>query len=51
VAIVEAATAADLAKTTAPWAPYLRFTVTPIVPIEESSEIAAAAVQWRDSVS
>ena len=51
VALIEAESAAALAHTTAPWAPWLRFTVNPIVPIEESSAIAGEAVAFRDSVS
>jgi hypothetical protein len=50
VAIVEVDSAATLARTTAPWAPWLDFTVTPIIPIEESSAIAGEAVAFRDSV-
>lgn len=51
VALIEADSAATLARTSAPWAPWLRFTTTPIVPIEESSAIAGEAVAFRDSVS
>lgn len=51
VAIIEADSAATLTRTTAPWTPWLRFTVTPIVPIEEATAIAGEAVQFRDSVS
>ena len=51
VALIEADSIATLAKTTAPWTPWLRFTVTPIVPIEESTEIANQAVAFRDSVA
>ena len=51
VAIVEADSAATLAKTTAPWVPWLRFTVTPIIPIEEATAIAGEANAFRDSVS
>ena len=51
VAIVEADSAATLAKTTAPWIPWLRFTVTPIIPIEEATAIAGEANAFRDSVS
>jgi hypothetical protein len=51
VALIEAESAAALARTTAPWAPWLRFTTNPIVPIEESSAIAGEAVAFRDSVS
>ena len=51
VAIIEADDAAALARTTAPWGPWLRFTVTPILPIEESAEIGGEAVAFRDSIS
>ena len=51
VALIEADSAATISRTTAPWAPWLRFTSTPIVPIEESSAIAGEAVAFRDSVS
>lgn len=50
VAMVEVDSAATLARTTAPWTPWLRFAATPIVPIEESSGIAGEAVAFRDSV-
>jgi hypothetical protein len=51
VALIEAGSAEVLARTTAPWTPWLRFTSTPIVPIEDSSGIAGEAVAFRDSVS
>jgi hypothetical protein len=51
VALLEADSAATLAKTTAPWTPWLRFTTTPIVPIEESTAIAGEAMGFRDSIS
>jgi hypothetical protein len=51
VAIIEADSAATLARTTAPWTPWLSFTVTPIVPIEESTEIGMEAIAFRDSVA
>jgi hypothetical protein len=51
VALIEADSAATLARTTAPWTPWLKFAVTPIVPIEESTAIANEAVAFRDSVS
>jgi Protein of unknown function (DUF3303) len=44
VALIEAESAAALARTTAPWTPWLRFTTNPIVPIEESSAIDGEAV-------
>jgi hypothetical protein len=50
VAIVEADSAATVARTTAPWTPWLRFTIRPIVPIEEATAIAGEAVAFRDSV-
>jgi hypothetical protein len=50
VAIIEADSAATLASTTAPWTPWLRFTATPIVPIEESTAISGEAAAFRDSV-
>ena len=49
-AIIEADSAATLARTTAPWTPWLRFKITPILPIEEASAIAGEGVQFRDSV-
>lgn len=51
VAIVEVDSAATLARTIDPWTPWLRFEATPILPIEESSQLANEAVAWRDSVS
>ena len=51
VALVEADSAATLSRTIDPWLPWLRFTTTPIVPIEESSAIATEAVAFRDSVT
>ena len=51
VAIVEADSAATIGRTTAPWTPWLRFTITPILPIEEASAIALDAIDFRDSIS
>jgi len=51
VAIIDVDSAATLARTTAPWTPWLSFTVTPIIPIEESTAIAGEAVTFRDSIS
>jgi hypothetical protein len=42
--------AAALLTTTAPWTPWLRFTVKPILRIVESTAIAAGAMAFRDSV-
>ena len=47
VAIVDAASAADLARTTAPWTPWLAFEVRPILPVEESAAIGGEAIAWR----
>lgn len=51
VAIIEADNVATIARTTAPWTPWLAFTVTPILPIEEATAIGGEAVAFRDSVS
>jgi hypothetical protein len=51
VALVEANSASDLAKTMAPWTPFLKFTARPILPIRESAEISGAAAVWRDAQS
>jgi hypothetical protein len=51
VAIVEADSAATLARTTGPWTTRLSFSVTPILPIEEASAISAEAIALRDSLS
>ncbi|HKE29244.1 MAG TPA: DUF3303 family protein [Bryobacteraceae bacterium] len=49
VASIEAGSASDLAKTMAPWIPFLKFTARPILPIRESAEIGGAAAAWRDA--
>jgi Protein of unknown function (DUF3303) len=51
VAIVEADSAATVARTIAPWTTRLRFTVTVILPIEESNAIVGEALAFRDSVA
>ncbi len=51
VALVEADDAATISRTVAPFVPWLRFAIRPILPIEESSAIAGEAVGFRDSVS
>jgi hypothetical protein len=48
-ALIEASSASDLAKTMAPWTPFLQLTARPVVPIRESAEINTAAVAWRDA--
>jgi hypothetical protein len=43
-------TAEAMARATAPFVPWLRFTTTPILPVEESSAIQGEAVGYRDSI-
>jgi hypothetical protein len=50
VALVEAGSAADLARTLAPWTPFLKFTTRVILPIQESDGIERAAAAWRDGI-
>ncbi len=49
VAIVEATSAADLARTIANWTPWLSFEIRAMLPIQESSAIGGEAVAWRAS--
>ena len=49
VAIVETDSAAAFAKATAPFTPWLRFSTTPILPVEEASAIAGEAAAARAS--
>jgi hypothetical protein len=51
VAVIEAADAATLAKTIAPWTAWLSFDVRPVLPIEEAAAISGEALAWRASVS
>lgn len=51
VALVEVDGAATLLRTIEPWVPWLQFEVTPIVPIEESTQIGQEAIAFRDSVA
>jgi uncharacterized protein DUF3303 len=48
VALIEAASAADLAKTMAPWTPFLKFNTRVILSIQESAAISGEAAAWRD---
>ena len=50
VALIEAASAAELAKTLANWTPWLKFTTRVLVPIQESAQIGTAANAWRDAL-
>ena len=51
VAILDVDSAATLARTTAPWVPWLRFTATPIEPVEQTIAIRGEAIAFRDSVN
>ena len=51
VGLIEAASAADLAKTVAPWTPFLKFTTRVVLPIQEAAAINGQAAAWRDSIS
>ncbi len=50
VALIEVDSVETLTRTTAPWTPWLRFSATPILPIEQSAGIAGEAAAWRDSI-
>ena len=47
MAVIEAADAATLARTMAPWTAWLSFEVRPILPIEEAARISGEALAWR----
>lgn len=49
-AIVEAQDAVAIAKTTAPFIPWMAFTVRPIMPVEESAQVAGQALAFLKSV-
>jgi hypothetical protein len=50
VAIIEVDSFATLARTTAPFTPWMRFTALPILPIEESAAIGGEAAEFLGSV-
>ena len=50
-AVIEADSALALGKAIAPFTPWMTFTTTPIVPIEEAAGLGMEAVAFRDSVS
>jgi hypothetical protein len=50
VAIVETNDAAELARSMAPFQPWLSFTATPILPVEEAAGIAGEAIGFRQSI-
>ena len=49
MALVESDSATDLAKTVAPWSPWLEFNVRPLIPVQESAQINMEAIKWRDN--
>jgi hypothetical protein len=51
VAILDVDSPATLARTTAPWVPWLRFKATPIEPVEQTIAIRGEALAFRDTVS
>ncbi len=51
VAIIDADSAATLARATAPFVPWIRFSAKPILPIEESAAIAGEGIAFRESAS
>lgn len=50
-AIVEADSAATIAKAIAPFAAWMRFEVKPIIPMDEAVPILHEAIAFRDSIS
>ena len=46
-AVVEVDSHATLARITAPFAPWLRFTARPLLPIQEAAAISGEAIAWR----
>jgi hypothetical protein len=51
VAIIDADSAATLARAMAPFVPWLRFSAKPIIPIEESAAIGGEGIAFRASTS
>ena len=49
VALVEASSAADLAKTMAVFTPFLKFNTRVVLPIQETATISGEAAAWRDA--
>ena len=50
VAIIEVDSLETLARTTSPFTPWLHFTATPILPIQDSARIAGEALAFINSV-
>ena len=50
VAILEVDSAETLARTTGPFLPWMTFTATAILPIEQAANIGSESISFRDSV-
>ena len=50
VAIVEVDSAATAARMVSPFRPYLDFTMTPILPMDEAAAIGSEGIAFRDSI-
>ena len=48
--IVDVDSAETLARMSAPWTPWLSFTATPILPVEDAAAIGGEGMAFRDSV-
>jgi hypothetical protein len=48
-AIVEAASAGELARTMAPFTPWLAFEAKAILPVQEAATIGGEAIAWREA--
>jgi uncharacterized protein DUF3303 len=51
VAIIEVDSLETLARTTAPFTPWLHFTATPILPVQDSARIAGEGLAFINSVT
>jgi hypothetical protein len=47
VALIEADSAATLARTLAPWTPWLEFQARVVLPVQETAQISGEAAAWR----
>ena len=51
VGLVEVDSHATLARLTAPFLPWARYTARPLIPIEEVATIAGEATAWLDTIA
>ena len=49
-AVLEVDSTATLARTTAPFIPWMRFVATPILPVEEAASIGGEAIAFREGL-